>query len=57
VMLRPKRQATFPKAPCDEAGLVAGDRLWAHADGPGRIVFEKIPTKALDDAPAEDPPV
>lgn len=42
VMLRPKRQATFPKAPCDEAGLVAGDRLWARADGPGRIVFEKI---------------
>jgi hypothetical protein len=44
VLLRPKRQATFPKAPCEEAGLVAGDRLWARADGPGRIVFEKIAT-------------
>jgi PD-(D/E)XK endonuclease len=42
VLLRPKRQATFPKAPCEEAGIVAGDRLRVQADGPGRIVFEKI---------------
>jgi len=41
-LLRPKRQATFPKAPCEEAGIVAGDRLRVKADGPGRIVFEKI---------------
>ncbi len=42
VLLRPKRQATFPKAPCEEAGITAGDRLRVQADGPGRIVFEKI---------------
>ncbi|MGN6663537.1 MAG: hypothetical protein ACTHK6_04930 [Solirubrobacterales bacterium] len=33
---------TFPKAPCEEAGIVAGDRLRVQVDGPGRIVFEKI---------------
>jgi hypothetical protein len=44
---------TFPKAPCDEAGITAGDRLRVQADGPGRIVFEKI------EAPEgnEEPPV
>jgi hypothetical protein len=42
VLLRPKRQATFPKAPCEEAGITPGDRLRAKADGPGRIVFERI---------------
>jgi hypothetical protein len=33
---------TFPKAPCEEAGICAGDRLRVQVDGPGRIVFEKI---------------
>jgi len=42
VLLRPKRQVTFPKAPCEEAGITAGDRLRVQATGPGRIVFEKI---------------
>jgi PD-(D/E)XK endonuclease len=42
IFLRPKRQATFPKAPCEEAGILPGDRLRVSADGPGRIVFEKI---------------
>jgi hypothetical protein len=42
ILLRPKRQATFPKAPCEEAGISPGDQLRAHADGPGRLVFEKI---------------
>jgi bifunctional DNA-binding transcriptional regulator/antitoxin component of YhaV-PrlF toxin-antitoxin module len=44
---------TFPKAPCEEAGIAAGDRLRVQVDGPGRIVFEKI------DAPvgSEEPPV
>ncbi len=42
VLLRPKRQVTFPKAPCDEAGIAAGDRLRVQADGLGRVVFEKI---------------
>lgn len=41
ILLRPKRQATFPKAPCEEAGISPGDHLRARADGPGRIVFEK----------------
>ncbi len=46
VLLRPKRQVTFPKAPCEEAGIAAGDRLRVRVEGPGRVVFEKI------DAPA-----
>jgi hypothetical protein len=57
ILLRPKRQATFPKAPCEEAGISAGDRLRVRADGPGRLVFERIevleeaPTEVADDAP------
>ena len=50
VLLRPKRQVTFPKAPCEEAGIRAGDRLRVQVDGPGRIVFEKI-SSGLDEAP------
>lgn len=42
VLLRPKRQATFPKAPCEEADIAPGDRLRVLADGPGRLIFEKI---------------
>ena len=42
VLLRPKRQATFPKALCEEAGILPGDRLRVSTDGPGRLVFEKI---------------
>jgi len=47
---------TFPKAPCEEAGICAGDRLRVQADGPGRILFEKIGIpepgpRAADEAP------
>ena len=42
VLFRPKRQATIPRRPCEEAGLEAGDRLRVRADGPGRILLEKI---------------
>jgi bifunctional DNA-binding transcriptional regulator/antitoxin component of YhaV-PrlF toxin-antitoxin module len=42
VLLRPKRQMTIPKGPCEDAGLTAGDRLRVKADGPGRIVLEQI---------------
>jgi hypothetical protein len=42
ILLRPKRQATIPRRPCEEAGLVAEDRLRASADGPGRVVLERI---------------
>lgn len=52
VLLRPKRQATFPKVPCEEAEISPGDRLRAKADGPGRIVFERI-----DDRKSETPVV
>lgn len=53
VLLRPKRQATFPKAPCEEAGIDPGDRLRVRAEGPGRLVFEKIDadSAAVDEAP------
>lgn len=42
ILLRPKRQATIPRRPCEAAGLVAGDRLRVSADGPGRVVLERI---------------
>jgi hypothetical protein len=42
ILFRPKRQATIPRRPCDEAGLLAGDRLRVSAEGPGRIVLERI---------------
>lgn len=44
VLLRPKRQMTIPKEPCEDAGLGAGDRLRVRADGPGRILLERIAT-------------
>jgi bifunctional DNA-binding transcriptional regulator/antitoxin component of YhaV-PrlF toxin-antitoxin module len=40
--LRPKRQVTIPKLPSQEAGLAAGDRLRVRADGPGRVLLERI---------------
>ncbi|HET8815177.1 MAG TPA: hypothetical protein VFM51_09520 [Solirubrobacterales bacterium] len=60
MLLRPKRQVTFPKAPCAEAGIAAGDRLRVRSDGPGRILFEKIDNEPAGDAAAclnEVPPV
>jgi hypothetical protein len=43
VLLRSKRQMTIPKGPCEDAGLEAGDRLRVQADGPGRVLLERIP--------------
>ena len=43
VLLRPKRQMTIPKGPAEDAGLTSGDRLRVKADGPGRILLERIP--------------
>lgn len=42
VLLRPKRQVTIPKLPSKEAGVEPGDRLRVRADGPGRVLLEKI---------------
>ena len=42
ILLRPKRQMTIPKGPAEEAGVVPGDRLRVRADGPGRVVLERI---------------
>jgi len=42
IVLRPKRQATIPRRPCERAGLRAGDRLRVRADGPGRVLLERI---------------
>jgi hypothetical protein len=41
-LLRQKRQATLPKSPCAEAGLEVGDRMRVRADGPGRLIFERV---------------
>jgi len=36
-----KHQVTFPTDALRVAGLEVGERLVAHADGPGRVVFER----------------
>jgi hypothetical protein len=51
VLLRPKRQMTIPKEPCDEAGFGAGDRLRVRADGAGRILLERIEPVPTEQAP------
>jgi PD-(D/E)XK endonuclease len=48
ILFRPKRQATIPKRPCEEAGIRAGDRLRVKADGPGRVVLERIDRSAAE---------
>lgn len=57
ILLRPKRQATLPKAPCEEAGFLPGDRLRVRAEGPGRIACEKIGAELEENAAAAEPPV
>jgi bifunctional DNA-binding transcriptional regulator/antitoxin component of YhaV-PrlF toxin-antitoxin module len=54
VLLRPKRQVTIPRAPCEQAGLVAGDRLRVRAEGNGKVVFERIDES---DTAMGEPPV
>jgi hypothetical protein len=43
---------TIPSVPFNAAGLRVGDRLHGHADGPGRVILERIEsdstTLALD---------
>jgi bifunctional DNA-binding transcriptional regulator/antitoxin component of YhaV-PrlF toxin-antitoxin module len=51
VLLRPKRQMTIPKGPCEEAGFVAGDRLRVQADGEGRVVLERIEPLPIEQVP------
>lgn len=41
-IVREKRQMTFPHAPFADAGLEIGDRLRFRADGPGRVIAERI---------------
>ena len=36
-----KHQVTIPADAFRQAGLRVGDRLIAHADGPGRVVLER----------------
>ncbi|MCB0988118.1 MAG: AbrB/MazE/SpoVT family DNA-binding domain-containing protein [Microthrixaceae bacterium] len=36
-----KHQVTIPVEALRAAGIEAGDRLVARADGPGRVVFER----------------
>jgi hypothetical protein len=57
VLLRPKRQMTIPKAPCETAGLTAGDRLRVQADGPGRILLERIGPAESEAVSAAQAPV
>jgi hypothetical protein len=41
-ILGAKRRLGIPVGPCSEAGLSIGDRLRVRADGPGRVVLERI---------------
>jgi bifunctional DNA-binding transcriptional regulator/antitoxin component of YhaV-PrlF toxin-antitoxin module len=36
-----KHQVTIPADALRAAGLEVGERLVAHADGPGRVIFER----------------
>jgi hypothetical protein len=37
-----KRLVTVPVQPAAEAGIGPGDRLRVRADGPGRLIFERV---------------
>lgn len=39
-----KHQITIPSVPFRRAGLQPGDRLHGHADGNGRVIFERVET-------------
>ncbi len=41
-IVRPKRLMTVPHRPFAEAGLEIGDRIRFRADGPGRVIMERI---------------
>ncbi len=41
-ILGAKRRLGIPVGPCSEAGLSIGDRMRVVADGPGRVVLERI---------------
>jgi hypothetical protein len=41
-IVRPQRLMTVPHRPFAEAGLEIGDRIRFRADGPGRVIMERI---------------
>jgi PD-(D/E)XK endonuclease len=45
-IIRQKRQMTMPLKPFSEAGLEVGDRLRFRADGPGRVLIERIESRS-----------
>lgn len=42
--ISPQHQITIPSVPFRKAGLVPGDRLHARAQGPGRVILERLET-------------
>ncbi len=42
----PQHQITIPSVPFRKAGLEPGDRLHARADGPGRVILERLETRS-----------
>lgn len=42
--ISPQHQITIPSVPFCKAGLVPGDRLHARAQGPGRVILERLET-------------
>ena len=53
-MISRKRQLTIPIAPAAVAGVAPGDRMRVVADGPGRIVLERIEDCLLYTSDAAD---
>jgi hypothetical protein len=41
-ILGAKRRLGIPVGPCEAAGLSIGDRMRVRADGPGRVILERI---------------
>jgi PD-(D/E)XK endonuclease len=55
-IVRGKRQMTMPFRPFTEAGLEIGDRLRFRADGPGRVVIDRIGEGTDNPRLSSDPP-
>jgi hypothetical protein len=55
-ILGAKRRLGIPVGPFDEAGLSIGDRMRVRAEGPGRVILERIDACAPDSLPSNGQP-
>lgn len=49
--ISPQHQITVPSVPFADAGLCVGDRIHAAADGPGRVILERIDPPVANNLP------